>query len=70
MRARGRLFAALDMQSRLTLWVAGPPGAGKKSLVASDLQAREVPCIWYQGDSGDADTFVFLFPRTGGAALA
>ena len=53
---RERLFALLDEnRGRPLIWIASPPGAGKTTLVASWLEARQVPAIWYQVDSGDAD---------------
>jgi len=59
---RSRLFALLDAQrQRPVLWIAGPPGAGKTSLVASYLEARRLPHLWYQVDSADADPATFFY---------
>ncbi len=60
---RERLFAQLDAarRERAAICVTGPPGAGKTTLVASWLEAREVPGIWYQIDGGDADLATFFF---------
>lgn len=53
---RERLFARLDAnQGRPLIWVEGPPGAGKTTLVATYLDTRRTPTLWYQVDAGDAD---------------
>ncbi len=53
---RERLFALLDAnQGRPLVWITSPPGAGKTTLVASYLETRNVPAIWYQVDAGDDD---------------
>lgn len=53
---RERLFRQLDgARERGSVWVTGPPGAGKTSLAASYLRSRRLSGIWYDVDSGDAD---------------
>src|SRR4249920_3039068 len=59
---RNRLFRLLDEARRHPLiWVAAPPGAGKTTLVASYLESRKLPGIWYQVDSGDSDPATFFY---------
>ena len=59
---RKRLFNLLDrMRKRPVIWVSGPPGCGKTTLVSSYLDARELPCLWYQVDKGDADPATFFY---------
>ena len=57
---RERLFAVLDAQrERPGLWVSGPPGAGKTTLIASYLDARGLRPLWLQLDAADADPATF-----------
>lgn len=59
---RKRLFTLLDRSRRQpVVWIAGPPGAGKTILISSYLEARALPCIWYQIDSGDEDIATFFY---------
>lgn len=58
---RERLFKLLDeRRSHPILWIAGPPGSGKSTLVASYVEARRVPGLWFQADPGDADPATFF----------
>jgi ATP/maltotriose-dependent transcriptional regulator MalT/DNA-binding SARP family transcriptional activator len=58
---RERLFERLDAaRTRPLVWVCGPPGAGKTSMVASYLDARKLRGWWYQVDPGDADLGTFF----------
>lgn len=59
---RRRLFALLDAsRSHPTVWIDGPAGAGKTSLLAGYLEAREVRAGWYQVDGGDSDLATFFY---------
>lgn len=59
---RKRLFTLLDRCcNKPAIWITGPPGAGKTILVSSYLEARRLPCIWYQIDSGDEDIATFFY---------
>ncbi|MGI9343222.1 MAG: hypothetical protein ACR2QV_10235, partial [Gammaproteobacteria bacterium] len=54
---RLRLFDRLDEARRTPcVWVSGPPGSGKTTLVCSYVgRDRGHPSIWYQVDGGDRD---------------
>lgn len=59
---RSRLFALLDAQRNTpVIWIAGPPGAGKTTLVTSYVEQNHLPCLWYQIDEGDNDIASFFY---------
>ena len=60
--ARPRLFTLLDKHCKHSAtWVSGPPGSGKTTLVASYVDARKHPTVWFQVDGGDADPATFFY---------
>ncbi|MFW2403401.1 MAG: AAA family ATPase, partial [Gammaproteobacteria bacterium] len=54
---RQRLFDFLDRKKDFPcIWVYGPPGSGKTTLVADYLEAQsDAASIWYRIDQGDSD---------------
>ena len=60
--ARNRLFSMLDdCRKRPIVWVSGPAGSGKTTLIANYLDHRGLPCLWYQADESDADLPSFFY---------
>ncbi len=58
---RERLFAQLDrLRAHSCIWISGPPGAGKTTLVGSYVEARHASHLWYQVDAGDSDPATFF----------
>ncbi|MDX1430887.1 MAG: BTAD domain-containing putative transcriptional regulator [Gammaproteobacteria bacterium] len=69
--ARQRLFAILDGRGEgSVVWLWGPPGSGKTTLVASYLEQRDLDSRWYQLDRGDSDVATFFYYMTRGAGDA
>ncbi len=59
---RPRLFSLLDGESAKPItWISAPAGSGKTTLVGSWLDARKLPCLWYQIDEGDGDIANFFY---------
>ena len=53
---RERLFARLDeLKNCPIVWIGGCPGAGKTTLVANYLEARQLPRLWYRIERDDHD---------------
>jgi ATP/maltotriose-dependent transcriptional regulator MalT/DNA-binding SARP family transcriptional activator len=59
---RSRLFDEIEsaMASK-ALWVNGPPGSGKTTLIASYIESRDIQTLWYQLDSTDTDIASFFY---------
>lgn len=59
---RKRLITHLDAGRRQpVIWVSGPAGSGKTTLVSSYLDSRKLPCLWYRVDAGDTDIATFFY---------
>jgi DNA-binding SARP family transcriptional activator len=59
---RDHLFNRLDLSPPTNaVWLSGPGGSGKSTLIASYLAARQIGCLWYQLDSGDEDLSTFFY---------
>ena len=59
---RSRLFRHLDeLRESAAVWISGPPGAGKSTLVATYLRERGIKPLWYQIDNGDSDPATFFY---------
>src|SRR6516164_5131939 len=60
--SRTRLFEELDKADAApVVWVVGPPGSGKTTLIADYTATRRLPGLWYQVDRGEADIASFFF---------
>jgi len=58
---RTHLFNQLNAhQQQLAVWLSGPPGSGKTSLVSSYFDTQDTKMVWYQMDEGDADIATFF----------
>ncbi len=59
---RTRLFDILSTHiHHRALWVCGPAGSGKTTLVNSFIDAQDFPCIWYNIDEQDRDLSSFFY---------
>lgn len=58
---RDRLYRVLDeTRDRPVVWVSGPPGCGKTTLISGYIESHRLPCLWYHVDEGDADIASFF----------
>ena len=59
---RKRLFDLLEAsRQRPIIWVSGPPGSGKTTLVGHYIEKFNIPSIWYNVDEGDSDPATFFY---------
>ena len=60
--SRTRLFELIDQHAGApVIWLAGPPGSGKTTLVADYTAQRALDGLWYQIDRGDTDVASSFF---------
>src|SRR5215467_15525898 len=60
--SRTRLFEELDKADAApVVWVVGPAGSGKTTLIADYTATRRLQSLWYQVDRGDTDIASFFF---------
>ena len=50
-----------ELRSRQLVIISGPPGIGKSTLVATYIETRNLPSIWYQVDKDDNDLATFFY---------
>ncbi len=59
---RKRLFHQLDRVRKCPIvWVCGPPGCGKTTLISDYISTRGDPCLWYRVDEGDQNIASFFY---------
>lgn len=58
---RTRLFDILDQSRAKMIWIMGPPGSGKTTLIASYLSHRKFRSIWYRIDRSDSDVATLFY---------
>ncbi|MGD0281829.1 MAG: AAA family ATPase, partial [Dissulfurispiraceae bacterium] len=59
---RTKLFVKIDeSRAKPVIWVSAPAGSGKTTLIASYLDSRKLPCLWYTVDTRDADPATFFY---------
>ena len=59
---RQRLFNLLEtLRQRPVVWISGPAGSGKTSLVSSYAEVHGLNVLWYQIDARDSDLATFFY---------
>ncbi len=60
--SRTRLLGELDKADAApVVWLVGPPGSGKTTLIADYTATPRLQSLWYQVDRGDSDIASFFF---------
>jgi DNA-binding SARP family transcriptional activator len=69
---RTGLFQKLDgLLDSPGIWIGGPPGSGKTTLVSSYIRQRKCPFVWYQIDESDSDlATMFWYLRAAASKVA
>jgi len=57
---RDRLLNYLDSVVKPLIWVSAPGGAGKTTLIADWIEARQLDCIWLRLDGSDSSPSTFF----------
>ncbi len=59
---RTRLYNLLNQSlDKPALWISGPPGSGKTTLISGYVDQSNLQCIWYQLDAEDGDPSTFFY---------
>ena len=59
---RKKVFDLLEGSGkRPIIWVSGPPGSGKTTLIGSYIERLKEPCLWFNLDEGDADPATLFY---------
>jgi len=59
---RTRLFNLIDDGgAQPLLWISGPAGYGKTTVISTYIDHKKTPAIWYQWDDGDKDPATFFY---------
>lgn len=57
---RYRLYKTLDTDKSV-IWISGPGGYGKTTLINGYISEKNIPYVWYKIDAGDRDIASFFY---------